>query len=231
MVSIGQVVQVVGTVLDVRFEDGRLPALYNALTIETENSVITAEVVQHLGDGVVRSIAMNATEGLVRGAQAVDTGAPISVPVGKQVLGRMFNVLGKPIDHQVPPSGKEKWSIHRPAPDFSDQTDTADILETGIKAIDLICPYIKGGKVGLFGGAGVGKTVLIMELIRNIATEHGGYSVCAGGQRGIGPIGAHAQCGRLPGNFEQRNGRVARAHYLYKRWVYYLYTGSVCAGR
>lgn len=169
-----------GTVLDVRFEDGRLPALYNALTIETENSVITAEVVQHLGDGVVRSIAMNATEGLVRGAQAVDTGAPISVPVGKQVLGRMFNVLGKPIDHQVPPTGKEKWSIHRPAPDFSDQTDTADILETGIKAIDLICPYIKGGKVGLFGGAGVGKTVLIMELIRNIATEHGGYSVFAG---------------------------------------------------
>lgn len=178
--SIGRVTQVLGAVLDVRFPEGSVPALYNAIKIQNFDDVLIAEVAQQLGDGVVRCIAMGPTEGLQRGIQALDMGRPISVPVGESMLGRMFNVLGEPIDELDPPDYTERWSIHRDAPDFSEQSESTEILETGIKAVDLLCPYAKGGKVGLFGGAGVGKTVLIMELIRNIATAHGGYSVFSG---------------------------------------------------
>ena len=175
----GKVLQIIGAVLDIRF-DTELPALYNAIEIQNGDSLCTLEVMQHLGDNAVRCIAMDPTDGLKRGMDAVDTGAPISIPVGESTLGRMMNVLGKPIDNKPDPEAKEYWSIHRPAPSFADQTAVVEMLETGIKSIDLLCPYSKGGKIGLFGGAGVGKTVLIMELIRNIATEHGGYSVFAG---------------------------------------------------
>ncbi len=176
----GKVIQIIGAVLDVKFETGKLPALYNAIEITKDGRTLVAEVSQHLGDDVVRCIAMSSTDGLVRGLEAIDTGAAISVPVGNVTLGRMFNVLGDAIDGKADPEVNEKWSIHREAPAFSEQTTTAEILETGIKSVDLLCPYSKGGKIGLFGGAGVGKTVLIMELIRNIATEHGGFSVFAG---------------------------------------------------
>ena len=176
----GIVTQIIGPVLDIRFAEGELPALRNAITIQHGEQVITAEVAQHIGDNVVRCIAMNSTDGLVRGMEAIDTGAPISVPVGEECLGRIFNLLGEPIDHGAPVKAEERWAIHRPAPSFEDQQGATEILETGIKVVDLICPYAKGGKIGLFGGAGVGKTVLIMELIRNIAYEHGGYSVFAG---------------------------------------------------
>jgi len=177
--NIGKVLQIIGAVLDIKF-DNELPALYNAIEIQNGDSLCTLEVMQHLGDNAVRCIAMDPTDGLKRGMEALDTGAPISVPVGEGTLGRMMNVLGKPIDNKPNPEAKEYWSIHRPAPSFADQTAVIEMLETGIKSIDLLCPYSKGGKIGLFGGAGVGKTVLIMELIRNIATEHGGYSVFAG---------------------------------------------------
>ena len=175
----GKVLQIIGAVIDIRFEND-LPALYNAIEIQNGDETVVLEVMQHLGDNTVRCISMASTDGLVRGADAVDTGAPISVPVGEATLGRMMNVLGKPIDNKPDPEAKEYWPIHRKAPGFSDQTANTEILETGIKSIDLLCPYAKGGKIGLFGGAGVGKTVLIMELIRNIATEHGGYSVFSG---------------------------------------------------
>ncbi|MCL2699175.1 MAG: F0F1 ATP synthase subunit beta, partial [Defluviitaleaceae bacterium] len=175
----GKVLQVIGAVLDVKFEH-ELPALYNAIEIPNGDETVTLEVMQHLGDNAVRCISMNSTDGLVRGMPAIDTGAPISVPVGDATLGRMMNVLGKQIDGKPEPDAKDYWSIHRTAPGFSSQASSAEMLETGIKSIDLLCPYSKGGKTGLFGGAGVGKTVLIMELIRNIATEHGGYSVFAG---------------------------------------------------
>ncbi|MCD8238909.1 MAG: F0F1 ATP synthase subunit beta [Clostridiales bacterium] len=178
--NIGKVVQIIGAVLDIKFQAGCLPALNNAIEIEYKGNKIVAEVAQHLGDDIVKCIAMSSTDGLVRGVDAVDTGAPISVPVGPDTLGRMFNVIGEPIDNKPAPKNFEKWSIHRAAPAFSEQTTSAELLETGIKSIDLLCPYSKGGKIGLFGGAGVGKTVLIMELIRNIATEHGGYSVFSG---------------------------------------------------
>ena len=177
----GKVVQIIGAVLDVRFAHGTIPALNNAIEVHRDaENIVVAEVSKHLGGDVVRCIAMTGTDGLRRGMRAVDTGAPISVPVGEATLGRIFNVLGNPIDNLQAPEVKERWSIHRDAPSFSDQTTTTEILETGIKAIDLLCPYAKGGKIGLFGGAGVGKTVLIMELITNIAKEHGGYSVFAG---------------------------------------------------
>ncbi|MCL2567830.1 MAG: F0F1 ATP synthase subunit beta [Oscillospiraceae bacterium] len=179
MANTGKVLQIIGAVLDIRFEQ-ELPSLYNAITIEHGEDTVVLEVTQHLGDNVVRCISMNATDGLVRGMDAIDTGAPISVPVGNMTLGRMLNVVGKPIDNKPDVEAEQHWPIHRDPPGFSDQASTTEILETGIKAIDLLCPYAKGGKVGLFGGAGVGKTVLIMELIRNIATEHGGYSVFAG---------------------------------------------------
>jgi len=177
----GKIIQITGAVLDVRF-DGGLPALYNAVEIQRtdgQDSVVL-EVAQHLGDNVVRCISMGSTDGLVRGMTAVDTGAPISVPVGEGTLGRMMNVLGRPIDNAGEVPAQDKWSIHRSAPGFADQISTAEILETGIKVIDLLCPYAKGGKIGLFGGAGVGKTVIIMELINNIATAHDGLSVFTG---------------------------------------------------
>lgn len=167
-------------VLDIKFSTDSMPSLYNAIEIEHEGRTIVAEVAQHLGDDAVKCIAMSSTDGLVRGMDAVDTGAPISVPVGKATLGRMFNVVGQPIDDNPMPEVSEKWAIHRTAPTFAEQAAATELLETGIKSIDLLCPYSKGGKIGLFGGAGVGKTVLIMELIRNIATEHGGFSVFAG---------------------------------------------------
>ena len=176
----GVVTQIIGPVLDIRFAEGELPELRNAVTIHHAGKVITAEVAQHIGDNVVRCIAMNSTDGLVRGMEATDTGTPISVPVGEECLGRIFNLLGEPIDHGEPVEAKERWAIHRPAPSFEDQQGATEILETGIKVVDLICPYAKGGKIGLFGGAGVGKTVLIMELINNVATQHGGLSVFTG---------------------------------------------------
>ena len=181
----GKIIQVMGPVVDVSFEDGVLPALYNALNIERtgesgETETLVCEVALHLGDGSVRTVAMHSTDGLVRGMEAVDTGAPITVPVGEEVLGRILNVVGNPVDKKPPVESKARWSIHRDAPAFDEQDTKMEMLETGIKVIDLLEPYLKGGKTGLFGGAGVGKTVLIMELIRNIGAEHGGFSVFAG---------------------------------------------------
>lgn len=178
--NVGHIVQIIGPVLDVKFSADHMPAIYNAIEVKKQDgTLLVVEVAQHLGDDIVRCIAMSATEGLVRGMEAVDTGAPISVPVGEQTLGRIFNVTGHAVDGKPDPQ-VEKWPIHRAAPSFEEQSTSAEILETGIKVVDLICPYLKGGKIGLFGGAGVGKTVLIQELIRNIATEHGGFSVFAG---------------------------------------------------
>ncbi|MCQ2520466.1 MAG: F0F1 ATP synthase subunit beta [Lachnospiraceae bacterium] len=177
---IGEVVQVTGPVLDIRFGHDELPALLNAIEIDNKGTKLIAEVAQQVGDNTVRCIAMNSTDGLVRGTQAVDTGEPIKVPVGEACLGRVFNLLGDPVDNLPAPEAEEKWSIHRAAPAYEEQSSSTEILETGIKVVDLICPYAKGGKVGLFGGAGVGKTVLIQELIHNVATEHGGYSVFTG---------------------------------------------------
>ena len=177
---IGRVVQVMGPVLDLRFAHDQVPALQNAIEIEHKGKKLIAEVAQQIGDDTVRCIAMNSTDGLVRGAEAVDTGGPITVPVGEECLGRVFNLLGEPVDELPPPETEERWAIHRPAPAYEDQIPATEILETGIKVVDLICPYAKGGKIGLFGGAGVGKTVLIMELIHNVATAHGGLSVFTG---------------------------------------------------
>ena len=177
---IGKVVQVMGPVLDIRFADGELPELLNAIELQNNGKPLIVEVAQHIGDNVVRCIAMAATDGLVRGAEAVDTGGPIKVPVGDACLGRVFNLLGEPVDEQPAPTGVEHWPIHRPAPAFDEQESSTELLETGIKVVDLICPYAKVGKIGLFGGAGVGKTVLIQELIYNIATAHNGYSVFTG---------------------------------------------------
>ena len=176
----GTVAQIVGPVLDIRFADGELPQLLSAIEIPHNGGTIVAEVAQHIGDNVVRCIAMSSTDGLQRGAEATDTGAPISVPVGEECLGRVFNLLGQTIDGGDKLDAKERWPIHRPAPAYDEQKPATEILETGIKVIDLICPYAKGGKIGLFGGAGVGKTVLIQELIYNIATAHNGYSVFTG---------------------------------------------------
>ena len=176
----GTVIQVMGPVLDIRFADDQLPSLLNAIHVKNGDAVITAEVAQHIGDNVVRCIAMSSTDGLQRGTEAIDTGAPISVPVGDACLGRVFNLLGEPIDNKPAPKAEARWPIHRPAPSYEEQQPATEILETGIKVIDLICPYAKGGKIGLFGGAGVGKTVLIQELIYNIATAHNGYSVFTG---------------------------------------------------
>jgi len=178
--NIGTVVQIMGPVLDIRFGDGQLPQLLSAIEVPHEDHTIVAEVAQHIGDNVVRCIAMSSTDGLQRGVQATDTGAPIRVPVGEGCLGRVFNLLGQPIDEAGPVTAEESWPIHRAAPAYEEQQPATEILETGIKVIDLICPYAKGGKIGLFGGAGVGKTVLIQELIYNIATAHNGYSVFTG---------------------------------------------------
>ena len=176
----GTVIQVMGPVLDIRFADDQLPKLLNAILVKNGENTITAEVAQHIGDNVVRCIAMSSTDGLQRGTEAEDTGAPISVPVGDACLGRVFNLLGEPIDNKPQVETQDRWPIHRPAPSYEEQQPATEILETGIKVIDLICPYAKGGKIGLFGGAGVGKTVLIQELIYNIATAHNGYSVFTG---------------------------------------------------
>ena len=179
--NIGQIVQIIGPVLDIRFRNGKLPNLLNAIEIEKEDgSVLVCEVAQQLGDDIVRCIAMSSTDGMVRGTKAVDTGTGIKVPVGKETLGRVFNLLGRAIDNKPQPVTCEKWSIHRDPPAYDEQESTTEILETGIKVVDLIAPYAKGGKIGLFGGAGVGKTVLIMELINNVAKQHGGISVFAG---------------------------------------------------
>ncbi|GKI16715.1 ATP synthase subunit beta [Oscillospiraceae bacterium] len=176
----GTVVQITGPVLDIRFPDGELPELLNAIHVDNGGKPLTVEVAQLIGDNVARCIAMSSTDGLVRGAKAVDTGGPITVPVGKECLGRIFNLLGEPVDDMPAPPIQERWPIHRDPPSYEDQQNTTEILETGIKVVDLICPYAKGGKIGLFGGAGVGKTVLIMELINNVAKQHGGLSVFTG---------------------------------------------------
>ena len=178
--NVGTIVQAIGPVLDIRFPNDAMPQLLNAIEIEHDGKKLVAEVAQHIGDDVVRCIAMSSTDGLQRGIPATDTGSPITVPVGETCLGRIFNLLGEPVDNGPAPEAEERWPIHRPAPSYEEQESTTEILETGIKVVDLICPYAKGGKIGLFGGAGVGKTVLIMELINNVAKEHGGISVFTG---------------------------------------------------
>ncbi len=178
--NIGKVIQIIGPVLDIKFENGHLPDLLNAIEIEHEGKKLVCEVASQLGDDVVRCIAMSSTDGMSRGMEAVDTGTGITVPVGNATLGRIFNLLGEAIDNQPQPETEEKWCIHRDPPSYSEQEGTTEILETGIKVVDLIAPYAKGGKIGLFGGAGVGKTVLIMELINNVAKQHGGISVFTG---------------------------------------------------
>ena len=179
--NIGKITQVIGAVLDIRFDKGVLPEINDAVEIRRKDgSKLVAETAQHLGDDIIRCIAMGPTDGLIRGMEAIATGGPISVPVGEVTLGRIFNVLGEPIDKKPMPEGVKRNPIHRKAPTFAEQATETEILETGIKVVDLLCPYQKGGKIGLFGGAGVGKTVLIQELIRNVATEHGGYSVFTG---------------------------------------------------
>lgn len=178
--NIGKIVQILGPVVDVRFEKSKIPAILNALELKYEGNKYIFEVAQHIGDNTVRTISMGTTEGLVRGLEVVDTGAPITVPVGTEVLSRMFNVLGDPIDEKPSPKATKYMPIHRPAPSYEEQKSSSEILETGIKVIDLLVPYVKGGKIGLFGGAGVGKTVLVQELINNIAKQHGGLSVFAG---------------------------------------------------
>lgn len=187
----GKVTQVIGPVVDIQFPEGQLPEIYNAIIVKASDQVdedmksvedlkVTMEVMQHLGNNSVRCVALESTDGIQRGMLANDTGAAISVPVGRATLGRMLNVIGEPVDEGGPVKTEERFPIHRAAPDFSEQTPAQEILETGIKVVDLLAPYAKGGKIGLFGGAGVGKTVLIMELIRNIAYEHGGFSVFTG---------------------------------------------------
>ncbi len=178
--NIGKVIKVMGPVLDIRFPEGQLPDLMNAIEIDNHGARLVVEVAQHIGDDVVRAVAMSSTDGLMRGTDAIDTGSPIKMPVGEQCLGRVLNLLGEPVDNKPAVEADEYWPIHRKAPSFEEQQTSSEILETGIKVVDLICPYLKGGKIGLFGGAGVGKTVLIQELIHNIATEHGGYSVFTG---------------------------------------------------
>ena len=183
--NIGYITQIIGPVVDVKFAGGKLPQIYNALTIKGSNEAgqeikLTVEVQQLLGDNQVRTVAMSSTDGLIRGLEVVDTGAPISVPVGKVTLGRIFNVLGEPVDNQGPVNAEQTLPIHRPSPKFTDLETKPSVFETGIKVVDLLTPYRRGGKIGLFGGAGVGKTVIMMELINNIATQHGGVSVFAG---------------------------------------------------
>lgn len=184
----GKIVQVIGPVVDVEFDPGKLPAIHNALEVKAQQTKdifsyserLIVEVAQHLGESRIRAIALSSTDGLIRGMEVVDTGAPITIPVGQAALGRIMNVIGEPVDKRGPIDAKAHYPIHRPAPAFDEQATKVEILETGIKVVDLLEPYTKGGKTGLFGGAGVGKTVVIMELIRNIAMEHGGISVFAG---------------------------------------------------
>ncbi len=204
----GAVVQIMGPVLDIRFPEGSLPELLNAIEVPHGETVIVAEVAQHIGDNVVRCIAMSSTDGLQRGAQAVDTGKAISVPVGEGCLGRVFNLLGQPIDEAGEVKAAERWPIHRPAPAYDEQESATEILETGIKVVDLICPYAKGGKIGLFGGAGVGKTVLIMELINNVAKAHGGISVFTG-------VGERTREGNDLYNEMQESGVIEKTAMVY----------------
>ncbi len=178
--NIGTVVQIIGAVLDIKFPQNSLPALLNAIEIDNNGKKLVVEVAQHIGDDLVRCIAMGSTDGLVRGTKAVDTGKSITVPVGEETLGRIFNLLGEAVDNKPTPETKERWEIHRKPPQYEELAASNEVLETGIKVVDLIAPYLKGGKIGLFGGAGVGKTVLIMELINNVAKQHGGLSVFTG---------------------------------------------------
>ena len=206
--NIGSVVQIIGPVLDIRFPAGHLPDLLNAIEIERDGGKLVCEVAQQLGDDVVRCIAMSSTDGMVRGMEAVDTGSPIKVPVGNETLGRVFNLLGRAIDNKPQPVTCEKWSIHRDPPAYDEQQTSTEILETGIKVVDLIAPYAKGGKIGLFGGAGVGKTVLIMELINNIAKQHGGISVFAG-------VGERTREGNDLYNEMQQSGVINKTALVY----------------
>ncbi len=206
--NIGKVISVIGPVLDIKFENGNLPNLLNAIEINSGDRKVTLEVAQHIGDDVVRCIAMSSTDGLVRGMSAVDTGKGISVPVGECTLGRIFNLLGEPVDNKPAPENPERWEIHRPAPGYDEQESTTEILETGIKVVDLICPYAKGGKIGLFGGAGVGKTVLIMELINNVAKQHGGLSVFSG-------VGERTREGNDLYNEMQESGVIEKTALVY----------------
>ena len=206
--NIGSVVQIIGPVLDIRFPAGHLPDLLNAIEIERDGGKLVCEVAQQLGDDVVRCIAMSSTDGMVRGMEAVDTGSPIKVPVGNETLGRVFNLLGRAIDNKPQPVTFEKWSIHRDPPAYEEQQTATEILETGIKVVDLIAPYAKGGKIGLFGGAGVGKTVLIMELINNVAKQHGGISVFAG-------VGERTREGNDLYNEMQQSGVINKTALVY----------------
>ena len=206
--NIGSVVQIIGPVLDIRFPAGHLPDLLNAIEIERDGGKLVCEVAQQLGDDVVRCIAMSSTDGMVRGMEAVDTGSPIKVPVGNETLGRVFNLLGRAIDNKPQPVTCEKWSIHRDPPAYDEQQTSTEILETGIKVVDLIAPYDKGGKIGLFGGAGVGKTVLIMELINNVAKQHGGISVFAG-------VGERTREGNDLYNEMQQSGVINKTALVY----------------
>ena len=205
---IGKITEVVGPVIDIRFKDGELPEILNAVEINNHGKKLVVEVAQHIGDNVVRCVAMSSTDGVVRGTDAVDTGKSISVPVGSETLGRIFNVLGEPVDEKPAPETSERWEIHRPAPSYEEQESTTEILETGIKVVDLICPYAKGGKIGLFGGAGVGKTVLIMELINNIAKQHGGISVFSG-------VGERTREGNDLYNEMQQSGVINKTALVY----------------
>ena len=206
--NIGSVVQIIGPVLDIRFPAGHLPDLLNAIEIERDGGKLVCEVAQQLGDDVVRCIAMSSTDGMVRGMEAVDTGSPIKVPVGNETLGRVFNLLGRAIDNKPQPVTCEKWSIHRDPPAYDEQQTSTEILETGIKVVDLIAPYAKGGKIGLFGGAGVGKTVLIMELSNNVAKQHGGISVFAG-------VGERTREGNDLYNEMQQSGVINKTALVY----------------
>ena len=206
--NIGSVVLIIGPVLDIRFPAGHLPDLLNAIEIERDGGKLVCEVAQQLGDDVVRCIAMSSTDGMVRGMEAVDTGSPIKVPVGNETLGRVFNLLGRAIDNKPQPVTCEKWSIHRDPPAYDEQQTSTEILETGIKVVDLIAPYAKGGKIGLFGGAGVGKTVLIMELINNVAKQHGGISVFAG-------VGERTREGNDLYNEMQQSGVINKTALVY----------------
>ena len=206
--NIGSVVQIIGPVLDIRFPAGHLPDLLNAIEIERDGGKLVCEVAQQLGDDVVRCIAMSSTDGMVRGMEAVDTGSPIKVPVGNETLGRVFNLLGRAIDNKPQPVTCEKWSIHRDPPAYDEQQTSTEILETGIKVVDLIAPYAKGGKIGLFGGAGVGKTVLIMELINNVAKQHGSISVFAG-------VGERTREGNDLYNEMQQSGVINKTALVY----------------
>ena len=208
MKNIGKIIQIIGPVLDIKFENGHLPNLLNAIEIDYEGKKIVCEVAQQLGDDVVRCIAMSSTDGMSRGMEARDTGSGITVPVGEKTLGRIFNILGEAVDNLPDPEGTERWCIHRAPPPFDEQAGTTEILETGIKVVDLIAPYAKGGKIGLFGGAGVGKTVLIMELINNVAKQHGGISVFSG-------VGERTREGNDLYNEMQESGVISKTALVY----------------